>query len=160
MQEITPCLWFDGNAEGAVRFYASVFKGAKITSVSRHDESSAKVSGRKAGEVLTITFRLNGREFMALNGGPEFKFSPAISFVVYCKTQKEIDCYWKMLSQGGQEVECGWLTDKYGLSWQIVPSILDKLLAGKDKVKSASVMKAMLKMKKLDIAKLKQAAKG
>ncbi|MFA5930303.1 MAG: VOC family protein [Candidatus Micrarchaeia archaeon] len=160
MEKIMDCLWFDGNAKEAVRFYASVFKGAKITSVLYHDESSAMASGRKKGEVLAITFRLNGREFMALNGGPEFKFSPAISLMVYCKTQKEIDYYWKKLTQGGQEIECGWLTDKFGLTWQIVPSILDKLLASKDKEKSARVMKAMLKMKKLDIAKFKQAAKG
>ena len=160
MQKITPFLWFNDNAEAAVKFYTSIFKKSKIGKIARYDEAGAKVSGRPAGSVMTIEFQLEGQEFVALNGGPEFKFTEAVSFVVNCKTQAEVDKFWKKLSAGGKEVQCGWLRDKFGLSWQIVPTVLVALLADKDAAKSQRVMQAMLKMVKLDIDKLKQAAKG
>jgi len=160
MQKITPFLWFNDNAEQAVKFYTSIFRNSKIGKITRYDKAGEKVSGRPAGSVMTVEFRLEGQEFVALNGGPHFKFTEAISFVVNCKTQAEVDKFWKKLSAGGKEVQCGWLKDKYGLSWQIVPTILDELLRDKDAVKSQRVMQAMLKMVKLDIKKLKQAAKG
>jgi len=158
MQKITPFLWFDNQAEEAVKFYTSIFKNSRIGKTARYDEAGAKVSGRPAGSVMTIEFRLDGQKFVALNGGPVFKFTEAVSFVVNCKTQKEVDYYWKKLSTGGKEVQCGWLTDKYGLSWQIVPTVLGELLGDKNAAKSQRVMQAMLKMVKLDIKKLKQAA--
>ncbi|MFA5105348.1 MAG: VOC family protein [Candidatus Micrarchaeia archaeon] len=154
------CLWFDHNAEQAAKFYTSIFKGSKILSVSRYGDSGAEVSGMEKGSVLTVSFRLNGQEFMALNGGPVFKFSPAVSFVVKCKGQKEIDYFWKKLSSGGKVVECGWLTDKFGVSWQVVPASLDKLTGGRDAKRAERVMSALLKMKKLDIKKLEAAYKG
>jgi predicted 3-demethylubiquinone-9 3-methyltransferase (glyoxalase superfamily) len=162
MQKITPFLWFNDNAEQAVKFYTSIFRNSKIGKITRYDKAGEKVSGRPAGSVMTVEFRLEGQEFVALNGGPHFKFTEAISFVVNCKTQAEVDKFWKKLSAGGKEVQCGWLKDKYGLSWQIVPTILvlDELLRDKDAAKSQRVMQAMLKMVKLDIKKLKQAAKG
>ena len=160
MQRITPFLWFDNQAEEAVKFYTSIFKDSKIGKISRYDEAAEKVAGRPAGSVMTVQFQLEGQEFVALNGGPQFKFTEAISFVVNCQTQAEVDKFWKKLSAGGKEVQCGWLKDKYGLSWQIVPTILGELLSGKDAAKSQRVMQAMLKMVKLDIKKLKQAAKG
>ena len=159
MQKITPFLWFNDNAEQAVEFFTSIFKGSKIGKIARYDKAGEKAAGRPAGSVMTVEFQLQGQEFVALNGGPHFKFTPAISFVVNCKTQAEVDYYWKKLSAGGKEVQCGWVTDKYGVSWQIVPTILGELLSGKDKAKSQRVMEAMLKMIKLDIKKLKQAAK-
>ena len=159
MQKITPFLWFNDNAEEAVKFYASVFKNSKIGKIARYDKAGEKAAGRPAGSVMTIEFKLEGQEFVALNGGPHFKFTEAISFVVNCKTQAEVDKYWKKLSAGGKEVQCGWLKDKYGLSWQIVPTILGELMSSKDAAKSQRVMEAMLKMVKLDIRKLKQAAK-
>ncbi|HKS35638.1 MAG TPA: VOC family protein [Verrucomicrobiae bacterium] len=158
MQKITPFLWFDNQAEEAVKFYTSIFKNSRIGKTARYDKAGEKVSGRPAGSVMTVEFKIGGQEFVALNGGPVFKFTEAISFVVNCKTQKEVDYYWKKLSAGGKEVQCGWLTDKYGLSWQIVPTVLGKLLSDKNAAKSQSVMQAMLKMVKLDIKKLKQAA--
>ena len=158
MQKITPFLWFDNQAEEAVKFYTSIFKNSRIGKTARYDEAGAKVSGQPAGSVMTIEFRLDGQKFVALNGGPVFKFTEAVSFVVNCKTQKEVDYYWKKLSTGGKEVQCGWLTDKYGLSWQIVPTVLGELLGDKNAAKSQRVMQAMLKMVKLDIKKLKQAA--
>jgi len=160
MQKITPFLWFDDQAEAAVKFYASIFKNSKILKVARYGESGAKASGRKKGSVMTIAFRLNGQEFVALNGGPVFKFTEAISFVVNCKTQKEVDHYWTKLSAGGKEIQCGWLKDKYGISWQIVPEALGKLMSSKDAAKSQRVMQAMLQMVKLDIKKLKAAYEG
>ena len=160
MQKITPFLWFDDNAEEAVKFYTSIFKNSKIGKIARYDKAGEKAAGRPAGWVMTIEFQLEGQEFVALNGGPHFKFTEAISFVVNCETQGEVDRFWKKLSAGGQEVQCGWLKDKYGLSWQIVPNILGELLSDKDAAKSQRVMQAMLKMVKLDIKKLKQAAKG
>ena len=157
MQRINPFLWFDDKAEEAANFYTSIFKNSKILKVARYGESGAQVSGREKGSVMTVAFQLDGQEFVALNGGPQFKFSEAVSFVVNCQTQEEIDEYWKKLSDEGQEIECGWLKDKYGLSWQIVPTILGELLTDPDPKKTERVMKAMLQMKKLDMNRLKQA---
>ena len=153
MQKITPFLWFDGTAEEAMNFYTSIFKNSKKGHVSRYGEAGP---GPK-GTVMSATFELEGQQFMALNGGPHFKFSPAISFLVDCKTQQEVDELWAKLSEGGQIQQCGWLTDKFGLTWQIVPSILGELLGDKDPAKSQRVMKAMMQMKKLDIDGLKRA---
>jgi predicted 3-demethylubiquinone-9 3-methyltransferase (glyoxalase superfamily) len=157
MQKITPFLWFDNNAEEAVNFYISIFKNSKIVSVARYGEAGANVSGQPKGTVMTIAFQLEGQEFVALNGGPVFTFSPAISFVVNCETQEEVDALWEKLSEGGEIVECGWLKDKFGVSWQIVPIILGEMLQDKDAKKSERVMKAMLQMKKIDINRLRQA---
>src|SRR5207249_1050135 len=134
MQKITPCLWFDNRAEEAVNYYTSIFKNSKIGSVARYGEEGAKISGRPKGTVMTVTFQLEGQEFMALNGGPIFKFTEAISFIVNSETQEEIDHYWEKLSQGGDKnaQQCGWLKDKYGVSWQIVPTVLPKMLLDKD----------------------------
>jgi predicted 3-demethylubiquinone-9 3-methyltransferase (glyoxalase superfamily) len=156
-QKITPFLWFDHQAEEAVKFYTSIFKPSKIAKVARYDEASAKASGQPADSVMTIEFELSGQRFMTLNGGPHFKFNEAVSFVVNCKTQAEVDRFWKKLSAGGKELECGWLKDKYGVCWQIVPEMLGELLGDKDSRKSQRVMQALLRMKKLDIKKLKQA---
>jgi predicted 3-demethylubiquinone-9 3-methyltransferase (glyoxalase superfamily) len=160
MQKITPFLWFNDNAEEAVKFYTSIFKKSKIGKIARYDEAGEKVAGRPAGSVMTIEFEIEGQDFIALNGGPHFKFNEAVSFVVSCKTQTEVDYYWNKLSAGGKEVQCGWLKDKFGLSWQIVPTILGELMSDKDPVKSQRVMEAMLKMVKLDINKLKAAYAG
>jgi predicted 3-demethylubiquinone-9 3-methyltransferase (glyoxalase superfamily) len=153
MQKITPFLWFDDNAEEAIKFYKSVFKDSKIGKVARYGEAGP---GPK-GTVMTATFEIEGQEFIALNGGPQFKFSEAISFVVNCKTQKEVDYFWEKLSDGGEKSQCGWLKDKFGLSWQIVPTALPKMLSDRDAKRSQRVMKAMLQMKKIDIAALKRA---
>ena len=155
-QKITACLWFNNNAEEAVKFYTSVFKNAKKVNVSYYGEGAPMPKGT----VLTITFQIEGQEFLALNGGPHFKFTEAISFIVHCKTQKEIDYYWEELSKGGAKVECGWLKDKFGLSWQVVPTIISEMMTGKNAEKSSRVMQAILKMKKLDIKTLKQAYAG
>jgi predicted 3-demethylubiquinone-9 3-methyltransferase (glyoxalase superfamily) len=160
MQRITPFLWFNDNAEEAVKFYTSIFKKSKIGKIARYDEAGEKAAGRPAGSVMTIEFEIEGQDFIALNGGPHFKFNEAVSFVVSCKTQTEVDYYWNKLSAGGKEVQCGWLTDKFGLSWQIVPTILGELMSDKDPVKSQRVMEAMLKMVKLDINKLTAAYAG
>ena len=157
MQKITPCLWFDDQAEKAVKFYASIFKNSKIKSITRYSEDAAKVSGRPKGSVLTVAFQLAGQEFLALNGGPIFKFTEAVSFIVNCETQAEVDRLWEKLSEGGEKGQCGWLKDKYGLSWQIVPTMLSKMLQDKDARKSERVMSALLQMKKLDIKRLEQA---
>ncbi len=159
MQKITPCLWFDTQAEEAVAFYASIFKQSKIMQVTRYDKASAAASGRPEGSVLTVDFEIEGQPFMALNGGPIFKFSEAVSFVVNCETQEEVDHYWEKLSEGGDEraQQCGWLKDKYGVSWQIVPTILARLLEDTDKAKAGRVMAALLDMKKLDIEQLRNA---
>jgi predicted 3-demethylubiquinone-9 3-methyltransferase (glyoxalase superfamily) len=158
MQKIVPCLWFDSNAEEAVNFYTSVFKNSKIGKVSRYTEAGREIHGKPAGTVLTMEFELHGQPLTALNGGPIFKFNEAVSFQVQCETQEEIDYYWEKLSAGGDPnaQQCGWLKDKFGLSWQIVPTILGQLMT--DPKKSESVMAALLKMKKLDIQGLKQAA--
>jgi predicted 3-demethylubiquinone-9 3-methyltransferase (glyoxalase superfamily) len=153
MQKITPFLWFNDNAEEAVNFYTSIFKNSKIGSITRYGEAGP---GPK-GTVMVATFQIEGQEFIALNGGPLFKFTEAVSFVVNCETQEEVDWYWEKLSAGGEESQCGWLKDKFGLSWQIVPAILSKLLQDKDPEKSKRVMKAMLKMGKLDIKTLQEA---
>ena len=157
MQRITPFLWFDNQAEAAAEFYVSVFKNSKITNVARYGEAGAKASGMPTGTAMTVAFQLEGQEFTALNGGPQFKFTEATSFVVNCETQKEVDDLWKKLSDGGEEGPCGWLKDKYGLSWQIAPTVLGKMLQDNDARKSERVMKAMLLMKKLEIEGLKRA---
>jgi len=157
MQKITPCLWFDDQAEEAAKFYVSLFKNSKIGNMTGYGEEGAKVSGRPKGSIMTVTFELDGQEFLALNGGPIFKFSEAVSFVVNCETQDEVDKMWEKLSAGGEKGQCGWLKDKYGLSWQIVPTVLGEMLQDKDAKKSERVMKALLQMKKLDIQTLKQA---
>ena len=153
MQKITPFLWFDGNAEEAVNFYVSIFKDAKILNLSRYGEAGP---GPK-GTVMSATFQLQGQEFIALNGGPQFKFTPAISFFVHCQTQEEVDELWEKLSAGGRKDRCGWLTDKYGLSWQIIPDVLGKMLNDPDREKSKRVMTAMLQMDKIEVKKLEQA---
>jgi predicted 3-demethylubiquinone-9 3-methyltransferase (glyoxalase superfamily) len=156
MKKITPFLWFDDKAEEAMNFYVSIFKNSKVGSVTRYGEAGP---GPK-GTVMTATFQLDGQEFIALNGGPHFKFTEAISFSVDCKTQEEVDELWEKLSEGGQKSRCGWLKDKYGLSWQIVPTVLTEMLGGRDPEKSKRVMGAMLQMNKLDIKTLKQAYEG
>ena len=156
MKPITPCLWFDNNAEEAVNFYISIFKNSRVKTVSRYSEAGPG----EPGSVLTIVFEINGQEFMALNGGPQFKFSEAISFVIYCDTQAELDDYWQKLTAEGQEVQCGWLTDKFGLSWQVVPTITEKLLTDPDPEKVRRVSEAVLKMVKLDIAEMVRAYEG
>ena len=160
MQKITPFLWFDNQAEEAVKFYTSIFKNSKVKSMNRYGEEGAKAAGRPKGSVMTIVFTIEGQEFIALNGGPVFTFSPAISFVVNCKTQKEIDRLWEKLSEGGKKDRCGWLKDKYDVSWQIVPTVLGKMLQDKETKKSRRVMEAILKMNKIDIETLKQAYQG
>jgi len=157
MQKITPCLWFDDQAEEAARYYVSLFKNSKILNIARYGEAGAKVSGKPKGTVMTVTFQLDGHEFMALNGGPQFKFSEAISLIVHCETQAEVDERWEKLSEGGEKGPCGWLKDKYGLSWQIVPTALEEMMQDKDPKKSEKVMEALLQMKKLDIAALRRA---
>jgi predicted 3-demethylubiquinone-9 3-methyltransferase (glyoxalase superfamily) len=150
-------LWFDNQAEEAANFYVSIFRNSKIGNITRYGEAGAKVSGRPKGSVMTVTFEIEGQEFVALNGGPHFTFSEAISFMVKCETQKEIDEMWDKLSQGGEKGQCGWLKDKYGLSWQIVSPVWDEMLRDKDVKKSERVMKAILQMTKPDIKILKQA---
>jgi predicted 3-demethylubiquinone-9 3-methyltransferase (glyoxalase superfamily) len=161
MQKITPCLWFDGKAEEAAKFYVSIFKDSKIGNVTRYGKEGYEIHGGKAGSVLTVDFEIEGQKFVALNGGPIFKFNEAISFQVRCETQKEVDYYWEKLSEGGDEQaqQCGWLKDKYGVSWQITPIVLEKMLQDKDTKKSDRVMKALLQMRKLDITTLMQAYK-
>lgn len=154
MQTITPFLWFDNQAEETARFYASVFKNSKILSISRYTEAGPGPEG----SVMTVEFELDGEKFVALNGGPQYTFSPAVSFVVNCETQQEVDRYWSRLAEGGKEIQCGWLTDRYGLSWQIVPTILPELLQHKDPEKRKRVMEAMLEMVKLDIDGLRSAS--
>ena len=157
MKKITPFLWFNDQAEAAVNFYVSCFKDSKIKKVSYYNAASAKVSGRPEGSIMSIYFEINGQEFGALNGGPEFTFSLATSFMINCDTQEEIDTYWAKLSEGGKIYECGWVTDKFGVTWQVVPLILNELLSDTDPTKAQKVMEAMLKMKKLDMNKLKEA---
>jgi predicted 3-demethylubiquinone-9 3-methyltransferase (glyoxalase superfamily) len=159
MQKITPCLWFDDKAEEAVKFYASIFKNSKVGDVTRYGKEGYEIHGRETGTVMTVDFEIEGQKFIALNGGPIFKFNEAISFQVHCETQKEVDYYWEKLSEGGDEraQQCGWLKDKYGVSWQIVPIVLGKMLQDRDAKKSQRVMKALLQMRKLDIMALKQA---
>ena len=159
MQKITPCLWFDSNAEEAVNFYTAIFNHSKIGNISRYGEAGHEIHGKPAGTVLTVEFELDGQAFTALNGGPVFKFNEAISFQVSCDSQGEVDYYWEKLSEGGDKKaqQCGWLKDKFGVSWQIVPTVLGKMLQDKDTGKSERVMKALLQMQKIDIARLRQA---
>lgn len=159
VDKIIPHLWFNDNAKEAVDFYVSIFKNSKIKNTSYYGESGSKVSKRPVGSVLTIVFELNGQEFMALNGGPLFKFNESISFIVMCEDQKELDYYWEKLSYDPKSEQCGWLKDKYGLSWQIVPKQLEELINGPNKQTSEKVMSELLKMKKIDINKLKQVFK-
>jgi predicted 3-demethylubiquinone-9 3-methyltransferase (glyoxalase superfamily) len=161
MQKITPFLWFDHQAEEAAKFYTSVFKNSKVGRILRYDEASAKAAGGPVGSVLTIEFEIEGQKFTALNGGPKFKFNESVSFVVYCQTQDEVDYFWqKLTADGGQESECGWLRDKFGLSWQVTPTVLIEMLHDKDPKKSERVMNAMMQMQKIDISKLKAAYAG
>jgi predicted 3-demethylubiquinone-9 3-methyltransferase (glyoxalase superfamily) len=162
IQKITPCLWFDDQAEEAVEFYIAVFRNSKIVQVARYGEAGHEVHGKPAGSVLTVAFELEGQAFTALNGGPTFKFNEAISFQVNCETQGEVDYYWKKLSEGGdaKAQQCGWLKDKYGVSWQVVPRVLVEMIADPDSVKSGRAMEAMLQMKKIDIEELKRAYAG
>lgn len=153
MQKITPFLWFDDNAEEAVNFYTSIFKNSKILKISRYNESGPGMKGT----VMVVEFEIEGQVFHALNGGTMFKFSPATSFVVNCETQAEVDYYWYKLSEGGQQQQCGWLDDKFGLSWQIIPKALGELMSGPDPIKSKNVMNAMLQMTKIDVAALEEA---
>lgn len=156
MKKITPFLWFNKDAEKAAKFYVSVFKKGKIGRIGRYSEGAPA----PAGSVMTVEFSLCGQDFVALNGGPQFKFTEAISFVVNCATQREVDYYWKKLSSGGKVICCGWLKDKFGVTWQIVPNVLLELMCGKDRAKAARVNQAMMKMIKLDIKGLKAAARG
>jgi predicted 3-demethylubiquinone-9 3-methyltransferase (glyoxalase superfamily) len=156
MQKITPFLWFDANAEEAANFYVSIFKDSKITRVQRYGDAGP---GPK-GTVMSLDFQLEGQQFMALNGGPHFQFSPAISLFVNCEMQEEVDALWERLLVGGEPQQCGWLKDRFGLSWQIIPTALGRLLADPDPAKSASVMKAMMQMVKIDVAELKRAHQG
>jgi predicted 3-demethylubiquinone-9 3-methyltransferase (glyoxalase superfamily) len=160
MKDIMPCLWFDSRAEEAANFYVSVFKNSKILEIARYGASGAAVSGIPEGSVMTVTFRINGRDFMALNGGPHFTFSEAVSFVVPCETQEEVDEYWNRLSDGGEEGQCGWLKDRFGLSWQIVPAALGEMLLDEDPARVERVMKSMLGMKKIDNEELRRAYDG
>ena len=162
VQRIAPCLWFDDQAEEAAKFYTAIFKNSKIGNIVRYGEAGREVHGRAPGTVMTVAFELDGQAFTALNGGPVFKFTEAVSFQVNCETQDEVDHYWAKLSEGGdaQAQQCGWLKDKYGLSWQVVPTVLPELIRDPDPQKSGRVMEALLQMKKLDIAKLKRAHAG
>lgn len=157
MQKITPCLWFDDQAEEAARFYTSVFPESRILKVSRYGEAGFEVHGRPAGTVMTVEFELQGQKFTALNGGPHFKFTEAVSMVVDCADQREVDRYWSALSEGGEEGPCGWLKDRYGLSWQVVPRALPEMLNSEDADRAGRVMEAMLRMKKIDIETLEKA---
>ena len=161
MQKIIPFLWFDKEAEEAAKFYTSVFKNSKLGRILRYDEASAKAAGGTVGEVLTVEFEIDGQKFTALNGGPEFKFNESISFVVNCDTQDEVDYFWeKLIADGGQKSHCGWLKDKFGVSWQITPKALIEMLHDTDSEKAGRVMKAMLEMDKIDIKTLNQAYAG
>jgi len=156
--KISPCLWFDSQAEDAAKFYTAVFENSRITTVSRYAEAGREVHGRPPGSVMTVAFELDGQPFLALNGGPLFRFSEAVSFQVFCDTQDEIDYFWSKLSDGGAESQCGWLKDKFGLSWQVVPSALPQLIAGADAAALERLMTAVMKMRKFDLAELQRAA--
>ena len=159
-QRVSVCLWFDGQAEEAARFYTKIFKNSSIGDVARYDEEVSRVAGQPKESVMTVKFTLDGQEFMGLNGGPMFKFNEAISLVVACEDQAELDHFWTRLSEGGEEVQCGWLKDKFGVSWQVVPAILEDMMKDKDPAKSSRVMAAIMKMKKLDIPTLERAYAG
>jgi len=158
MQKITPFLWYDDKAEEAANFYVSVFKNSKVGEITRYGDAGSQAAGRPKGSVMTVEFQLDGQDFVALNGGPHFKFTEAVSLVVNCDTQEEVDDFWaKLTAGGGEESQCGWLKDKFGLSWQITPTALIEMWKDKDTAKTERVMKAMLQMKKLDIQTLKRA---
>ncbi|MEO8573575.1 MAG: VOC family protein [Pyrinomonadaceae bacterium] len=160
-QKITPCLWYDGNAKEATDFYASVFKDSEIGNTSKYNDASSKASGQPEGSVMVVEFEIAGQKFIGLNGGPHFKFSEAISFMIDCKDQAEVDYFWSRLTEdGGQESQCGWLKDKFGLSWQVVPSVLSGLVAGPDRKAAKRAMAAMMKMKKIEIQTLQDAYDG
>ena len=161
-QPINPCLWFDTQAEEAARYYTGIFKSSKIGTITRYSDAGREVHGRAAGSVMTVEFELNGQTFTALNGGPHFKFNEAVSFQVICRDQEEVDHYWNHLTPGGDPSaqQCGWLKDKYGLSWQVVPTVLVEMIADPDREKSDRAMEAMLKMKKIDIETLERAFEG
>jgi len=159
-QRITPFLWFDHQAEEAAHFYVSIFKNSRINGVARYDEESSRASGRPKGSVMTVAFELDGQELMALNGGPLFPFTEAISLVVNCETQAEVDHFWNRLTIGGQEVQCGWLKDRFGVSWQVVPTVLSRMLQDQDPQKAKRAMAAMLQMKKISIDGLQRAYEG
>ena len=156
-REIIPCLWFDTQAEEAASFYCSIFEDSRIGKISRYTEAGRDVHHKPPGSVMVVEFTINGQTFTALNGGPNFKFNEAISFQLLCESQKEVDYYWSKLTQGGQEGPCGWLKDKFGLSWQVVPASVPKMMTDPDQAKSARVMNAFLKMKKLDVAAIERA---
>lgn len=161
MSKISPCLWFNDQAEEAAKFYIGIFKNSKILEISRYTKAGNDVHGRPDGSVMTVAFEIDGTRFTALNGGPAFTFTEAISFQIDCKDQQEVDYYWeKLIEGGGKPVQCGWLKDKYGLSWQVVPAALKEMLMDKDSAKASRVMEAMLKMVKLDIEALKKAGQG
>lgn len=162
VRSIAPCLWFDGQAEEAANFYTSIFKNSKIEKVQRYSQAGQEIHGRPPGSVMTVVFELNGQKFTALNGGPAFKFNEAISFEVHCETQEEVDAYWERLSAGGdpKAQQCGWLKDKYGVSWQIIPAGMDELFDDYTSPQAQRAMRAMLQMKKLDLAALKRAYEG
>lgn len=157
---ITPCLWFDTHAEDAARFYCSVFKNSRLGKISRFPDAGQDVHHKPAGSVMTVEFELDGQPFVALNGGPQFKFDEAVSFQIFCETQSDIDYYWSKLTADGTEGPCGWLKDKFGLSWQVVPAAIPKMMTDPDAAKSARVMNAFMKMKKLDIAAIERAYAG
>ncbi|MGD9501994.1 MAG: VOC family protein [Methyloceanibacter sp.] len=158
--KINPCLWFDTEAEDAARFYCSVFENSRIGTISRFGQEGHEIHGKEAGSVMAVEFELDGQKFAALNGGPQFKFSEAISFQVHCDDQEDVDYFWAKLSDGGEEGHCGWLKDRYGLSWQVVPKVLFEMLTDSDPAKSQRVTKAFLQMRKFDIAALKRAHAG
>ena len=160
MQKITPFLWFDHEAEEAAKFYVSIFKNSRVGAITRYNEESSRAAGRPAGSVMTVAFELDGQHFTALNGGPQFTFTEAMSLVVHCDTQEEVDHFWGKLTAGGQEVQCGWLKDRYGVSWQITPRVLPEMLQDKDPARARRVMAAMLTMKKLDMSALQRAYEG
>jgi predicted 3-demethylubiquinone-9 3-methyltransferase (glyoxalase superfamily) len=160
MNKISPCLWFDTQAEEAAEFYVSIFQDSGIDTISRFGKEGFEIHGRPAGSVMTVAFRLAGQEFTALNGGPQFKFNEAISLQVFCETQDEVDHFWSKLSEGGEEGPCGWLKDRFGLSWQVVPSVLTKMICDPDPAKTERVTKTYLQMKKFDIAALQRAYDG
>jgi predicted 3-demethylubiquinone-9 3-methyltransferase (glyoxalase superfamily) len=155
--KITPCLWFDTQAEEAATFYASVFENAKIGKISRYGKEGFEIHGRPAGTVMTVEFEIAGQKFVALNGGPHFKFNEAVSFQVHCETQQEIDHFWSELGKDGQEGPCGWLKDKFGLSWQVIPKALPQMLMDENSEKAQRVMRSMLQMRKIDLAALQRA---
>jgi predicted 3-demethylubiquinone-9 3-methyltransferase (glyoxalase superfamily) len=159
-RKITPCLWFDTQAEEAAQFYVSIFKKSKINAISRYPKAGQEIHGKPPGSVMTVAFEIDGQVFVALNGGPQFKFNEAVSFQINCETQEEIDHFWNKLTENGQEGPCGWLKDRYGVSWQVVPAVLPEMLMDPDAEKAARVTKAFMQMRKFDVAALKRAHAG